>query len=126
MSDEAKQKEEPKEYSAAEQKQIDQMKEDLRWLSLVCPEVPKLEDIEISAQTLGILQTVNPFLKNIERSDIMLLALVGYIASKARQADQERFNQVSPYTYCHLAYAWRGTDEDGKKYPDFIKRISGG
>jgi len=122
MSEEKKQKE----YSAVEQKQIDEMKEDLRWLSLVCPEIPKMENIEIAAQTLGILQTVNPFLKSIERSDIMLLSLVGYIASKARQADQERFNQVSPYTYFHLAYAWRGTDEDGEKYPDFIKRISGG
>ena len=105
---------------------VAKMKEDLRWLSLVCPQVPDPKEIEIAAQTLGLLQAVNPFLKNMIKGDIMLLSLVGYIASKARQADQVRFNQVSPYTYLHLAYAWRGDKNDEEEYAKFIKRISGG
>ena len=105
---------------------VEKMKEDLRWLSLVCPQVPDPKDLEIAAQSLGLLQAVNPFLKGMEKSDIMLLSLVGYIASKAIQADQVRFNEVSPYTYLHLAYAWRGDKDDENEYAKFVRRISGG
>jgi len=104
---------------------VAKMKDDLRWLSLVCPQVPDPKEIEIAAQTLGLLQAINPFLKSMQKGDIMLLSIVGYIASKARQADQVRFNQVSPYTYLHLAYAWRGAKDDEGEYASFVRRISG-
>jgi hypothetical protein len=123
---ETSQEETSQEEASQKEAYVNQMKDDLRWLSLVCPQVPDPKEIEIAAQTLGLLQAVNPFLKNMEKSDIMLLSLVGYIASKARQADAERFNKVSPYTYLHLAYAWRGAKDDEKEYAKFIHRISGG
>ena len=102
----------------------EKMKEDIRWLQLACPKSPAAEDIEPQSQTLGIMMAVNPFLKNLTHRDIIKLSMVGYIASHARKVDEERFQQVSPYAYFHLAHYWT-EPEDEEGYGEFVKRISG-
>lgn len=100
------------------------LKDDITWLNLVCPNPPTAENVEPTAQTLGILKSVNPFIKGLTHKDIIKLALVGYIASCARKSDESRFQEISPYAYFHLAQFWADADNE-KEYGEFIKRITG-
>ena len=98
--------------------------EDIRWLQLSCPKMPEAKDVESTAQTLGILKALNPFLKNLTRKDIIKASLIGFIASNARKVDDKRFQEISPYAYLHLAHYWTDPDDD-EEYGEFVKRISG-
>lgn len=102
----------------------EKLKEDLRWLQLACPKSPGAADIEAATQCLAILKSINPFIKNFTKKDLIKLSFVGYIASQARKVDEKRFQEISPFAYFQLAHYWTEPDND-QEYGEFIKRIIG-
>lgn len=97
--------------------------DELRWLQMVCPEPPNIEVIESTCQSFGILKAVNPFLRKYEKNDIIKISLIGHIASKAREVDENRFQEISPYAYFHLAHYFVEPEDDGQEYAKFVKKM---
>lgn len=109
----------------------DKIKEDLGWLMVLCPTLPpksETEHIEPAAQALSILQSLNMF-KILNREpltsqEMLKLAVAGWIAMKARKVDEQRFHQVLPQSFIHLANFLVDANDNGDNYQKLIQKIS--
>lgn len=102
----------------------EKLKSDVDWLYLICPLPPKPEEVEYAVQAFSILQCVNSRISQLDKFDFARLAIAGWLAAKARKADEERFQTLDVFAFFNVAYAWTDpTDTEGVGYGEFINRI---
>jgi hypothetical protein len=101
------------------------IQDDVNWLYLICPMPPKPEEVEAAIQSYSIMKSLSPSLKEFDTQDFIKLAITGWLASKARKADEKRFQNLDVFAFFNVAYAWtEPEDQNGDKYAEFIAKIN--
>lgn len=103
------------------------IEEDFDWLVEIFPQIPEVTFLEPIVQSLAIFNAANGI--NISNDDVMIVAVAGFVATRARVIDEDRFMNVFPTTYLQFAFLICNgfifkrelTDDDFK---EFLARIN--
>lgn len=101
--------------------------EDVKWLIKSFPKAPDVKFLEAGIQSFAILQGMNPGL-NWDEHDLIKLTLAGYIATRARMIDEERFNTIDPHVYYQVAQYlverdYKGQADTPENFEKFMKKV---
>ncbi len=103
----------------------EQLKDDIGWLMVLCPEMPPLEQIEPGAQALGIAQSMRKEGATLfDQKEILKLAIAGWLGMKARQVDEPRFQKTLPFAFIHIANHLVDPKDNGENYQKLIRKLS--
>ena len=98
--------------------------EDLRWLFGIIKEVnPKPELWEGTVQTIALWKVVNPYL-DLNARDMLTIGCAGWLVSLARTVDEEKFSDISPYTYFQAAHIVVNPEEGESNWYEFYKKLT--
>jgi hypothetical protein len=75
-------------------------KENLEWLRSLVPTLPDLSFLEPTIQTLALINQAN----QLSTDTMVVMAVAGFIATKARTVNEKRFQEVQPGDYIQHAY----------------------
>jgi len=78
------------------------VEEDFDWLVELFPEIPDLKYLEPIIQSLAIFNAANRI--NLTNDDLMVVALSGFVATRARVVDDKRFLDIDPHTYLQFSF----------------------
>jgi hypothetical protein len=97
------------------------LQEDIQWLLSIC-QVPKdLNYLEPGAHAFSIFFALQG--KELEKSEITKLSMLGIIATTARMNNAERFHQLDPYSFLQVANMLLDEDDNGDNYNKLITKI---
>jgi hypothetical protein len=74
--------------------------ENLKWLGALVATLPDLAFIEPTVQAMAIINKNSKF----SNDELIMIGVAGFIATKARIVDEERFQTITPGEYIHHAY----------------------
>jgi hypothetical protein len=102
--------------------------EDVKWLIKSFPTAPDVKFLESGIQAFAIFQGVNLGI-NWDEHDLIKLTLAGFIASRARMLDEERFSNISPHVYYQVAQYlverdYKGQPDTPENFEMFIRKIT--
>lgn len=103
------------------------IKDDIKWLMILCPALPPVTELEPGAQTLGVFQSLRRgSLDNaLTQIEVIKLSLAGWIATKARKTDEKRFQEVLPESFIHISNFLVDRNDDGSNYRKLIEKAVG-
>ena len=79
---------------------IKSTEENLKWLGAIVPTLPDLAFIEPTVQAMALINKNSKF----STDELIMIGVAGFIATKARIVDEERFLSISPGEYIHHSY----------------------
>jgi hypothetical protein len=95
--------------------------ENLKWLASIAPSMPELSFIEPVAQAMALINT------KYTNDEIIIIGTSGFIATKARVVDEERFQKITPSEYFHHAYIlfkmMKKEEPSESEYIDLMNKI---
>lgn len=102
------------------------VEEDFEWLVELFPDIPEIKYLEPNIQSLAVFNAANGI--NLTNEDLIVIAVAGFVATRARVVDDKRFLELDPHTYLQFSFLLCNgfifkkeiNDEDFK---DFIARI---
>ena len=102
------------------------VEEDFDWLVELFPQLPEVTFLEPIVQSLAIFNAANNI--SLQNEDLLAVAMSGFVATRARVVDEERFMQVDPHTYLQFAYMLTqafmlNKETDNEDYKEFMRRI---
>lgn len=102
--------------------------EDVKWLIKSFPKAPDVKFLESSVQAFAIFQSMNPGI-SWDEHDLIKLTLAGYIATRARMLDEEKFLSIDPHVYYQVAQYlverdYKGLPDTPDNFKNFINKIS--
>lgn len=108
---------------------MENIEKQVEWLLSVVSRPPEIKFLEQSIQTLAIFFAFNNI--EIEEKHIVILALAGHIAMRARLADEEKFLEVIPESYFQVAHYFcdtvygetEATEEDFTTFLSFLNKF---
>ena len=103
------------------------VEEDFDWLVEIFPQIPEVTFLEPIIQSLAIFNAANNI--NLKNEDLVVLAVAGFVATRARVLDEKRFMEIFPNTYLQFAFLLSNgfifkkeiTDDDFKEFLDRIR-----
>lgn len=110
-----------------EDKLKEKLKEDIKWLMILCPALPPVAELEPGAQTLGVFQSLKrgSEASALTQIEVIKLALAGWIATKARKTDEKRFQEVLPESFIHISNFLVDRNDDGSNYRKLLEKAIG-
>lgn len=78
------------------------VEEDFEWLVELFPDIPDIKFLEPNIQSMAIFNAANGI--NLTNEDLMVIALSGFVASRARVVDDQRFLDIDPHTYLQFSF----------------------
>jgi hypothetical protein len=90
--------------------------EDMKWLIQLFPKAPDVRMLESSIQSFALFMAINARTIKWDDHDLIKLTLAGYIATRARMVDENKFTSIDPLMYYQVAQYM--VDRDYKGIPD--------
>jgi hypothetical protein len=105
----------------------EQIIDDVKWLIKIFPKSPDVKYLESGIQSFAIFMGMNPTI-DWDEHDLIKLTLAGYIASRARMMDEQRFSSISPHIYYQVSQYlverdYKGQTDTPENFDSFIKKI---
>jgi hypothetical protein len=102
--------------------------EDFKWLVSLLPVSPDMKLLEPTTQAIALFSAANYDKAQIYKEDALRIALSGFIAAKARVADEDRFLSIEATTYFQVAQYLLHRDhgvvpDTEESFASFLKRI---
>lgn len=106
-----------------EQKTFD----DMKWLLQMFPKSPDVKFLETGIQSFALFMTANPKI-SWDEHDLIKLTLAGFVATRARMVDEEKFNTIDPFVYYQVAQYlverdYKGQPDTPENFKAFIDKV---
>jgi len=104
------------------------IEEDLHWIYKMASPIPSQEHFEMGAQALAIFREVNRDKIKMSNESLLKVSVAGWIASRIRVIDEDKFLNTPPYYYLRVAQNivqsdWGLGDDSENEYNQFISNI---